>query len=88
MQARFITRGQNGKPDLILGACGINSLLKPDTVYQIDEILGEFTIRELGPINDGIVWGMDASTILRNNGKYLTLTEGEYRQLCKSKSDK
>jgi hypothetical protein len=79
--ARFVVRKDKG---LILGK-SFGDLLKPDTVYQIDEILDELVIREIGPsaiATEGHRpnWNHDANTIVED-GSHL-YTPAEYKMRC------
>jgi hypothetical protein len=81
--ARFVVREDAG---LMLGK-SFNGLLKPDRVYQITEILGELTIKDMGPTamgtrSDGIgvSWNHTANDIVQN-GHHLHTRE-EYKILC------
>ena len=81
--ARFVVR----EDGLILGkAHGQDTetpLFNPDTVYQIDSILGVHVIREVGPsfIGHGepsgekVNWGQDASRIVENGMHLYTVDE-------------
>src|SRR5580658_488097 len=95
--ARFVVR-KDEKGGLILGKLN-GDLFKPNTVYQINEILGEFIIREVGEsviTNPGenvkdslhgaqLNWGWDASRIVED-GSHL-YTREEYMKLCEVKRD-
>jgi hypothetical protein len=81
--ARFVVR----EDGLILGkAHGQDSelpLFNPDTVYQIDSVLGVYIIREVGPsfIGHGkssgekVNWAQDASQIVENGMHLYTVDE-------------
>lgn len=85
--ARFVCRpGPDGEPDLIVGVCFRGSSLKPNRIYQIDEILGELTIADLGPsaISDRpynktgrMGWKSDISSIIENWRSTIILTVKE-----------
>jgi hypothetical protein len=82
--ARFVVRKDAG---LILGK-SFGDLLKPDTVYQIEEILGELIIREIGPSEIATRaaekrypnWNHDANTIVEDGSHLYTPTE--YKMRC------
>lgn len=83
--ARLVVRGADENDGLILGV-GVrgsiteNGPLKPGTVYEIEEILGELVLKEVGPSavkNDsreydkkpelhhpGVCWGNDVGLLL------------------------
>jgi len=79
--ARLVTRKDGG---LVLGK-SFGGLLKPNRVYQIDVILDEMVIRDVGPscIDTGIpevTWNRTANDLVRN-GHHLH-TVKEYETLC------
>ena len=83
--ARFTTRHVDGKPgetDLFLGvmmkAC--SKVLKPDTVYEIRDVLGELMIVPVGPIANPKVWNYDVSTILDCHTEEMICTKDEVRR--------
>ena len=96
--ARFVTR-RASKPgtspeqtDVFIGvmAKADAHLLKPNTVYQIREIMGELMIEEVGPsVMDtgvtGFTWGKDMSALMRECGSYMYLTADEYAEQCAKK---
>lgn len=73
-------REVDGADGLILGAmmrAGAGAL-KKGHVYQIEEVLGELTIRDLGPSWLGKKdWGVDASRLLDEYGRALFVTREE-----------
>lgn len=81
--ARFVTRkNDNGVTDLAIMLLFKNqNVLKPDTVYQIDEVMGEMTIREVGAKNNQINWNKDIATIVDQEGVYLIVTADEFSKM-------
>lgn len=89
--ARFVTRpSEKGGVDLILGAAfSEQTSLKPDTVYEIRGIFGEFVIVELGEsqlsgnYNESKYgkWGHDVGYLMTLEGGKLILTAEEYEKL-------
>lgn len=89
---RFIHRGCDENDGLIIGAAFKGNPFKPNTVYEIVDVLGELVIREVGESfilgkNDkppypryGDTWGSSVDQILSAHGKYLMLTRIEYMQ--------
>jgi len=92
--ARFITRGTTsdglGEVDLILGSAFKNSGLKPNTVYEISEVLDTWIIKAVGPsligsspktstVEDGS-WMSSVDQILESHGRppVFILTVSEY----------
>lgn len=91
--ARIVMRGPDETDGLgLLALMDKNQkFFKRDTIYQIDEIMGELVIREVGPSairrnsrmsNFPACWGSDISSILHVCGKYLWLTIEEWKQQC------
>ena len=96
--ARFVTRGTGndglGPVDLILGTAFIDSVLKPNRVYEIQKIMGELIIVDVGPsalkMRNGMFftkWTDSVDDILSHLGTpaYFILTEKEstqYNVLC------
>jgi len=85
--ARFVIRpDEKGQDDKLILGCSFNSgVLKPGFVYEIQEILGQIMIREIGPSScgysqentkGGISWCNDANQII-HGGTHL-LTDREY----------
>jgi hypothetical protein len=92
MEARFVTRSDG---TIFIGVLSKNSSLKPDTVYEIMEILDTLTIREIGtsivPSSkkdktkgkvSEITWGSSIGHIMESLGSYLFLSTKEYEN-CK-----
>jgi hypothetical protein len=92
--ARLVTRSANAdnQVDLILGAAIRNSgVLQPNTIYEIQEYLGNLifvkigpsAIKNSGPIDPktshhlGLNWGNDVNWILDYGGDKHLLTEDE-----------
>lgn len=84
---RFVIRKDGG---LVLGKvipCEFNKNtlpFKPDTIYEISEIMGEFLVREVGPSNiqepqDGNQpnWGQDVNSIVQNGQHLFTQREAQ-----------
>lgn len=93
--ARFVVRDSDDKNDgLFIGALfKEHNTFKKGKVYEIQEILGEFIIKEVGdsaittkrkdsPFD--ISWGSDISTILDVCGKRFCFTMKEMINLIKS----
>jgi hypothetical protein len=79
--ARFVVRKDGG---LMLGK-SFGGLLKPNRVYQIDTVLDELIIRDMGPscIDTGVpevTWNRTANDLV-TNGHHLHTVE-EYKILC------
>jgi len=85
---RFVTRGgENGKVDLIIGTTfkGTDCPLKPDTTYEIRDIMDELVIMEVGKsAMDEKMWGHDVSSLIECYKSRLFLTEAEYKRACES----
>jgi hypothetical protein len=92
--ARLVIRKTSDKDGgLILGMLFKNAMskLKVNTIYELQEVLGELSIKELGPsaIGDtrresllsGICWCNDITTVVDVAGPQLVLTQNEYRHL-------
>ena len=95
---RFVTRGtSDGRVDLALFFATKDSELKPNTVYELFSVDGEVTVREVGPSimrhetdadRRGMpCWGQDVSSVVRQGGKYLVLSEEEYLQMCSDREE-
>lgn len=89
--ARFAVREGDGKLILGVNLVGHGSPLKPGVVYQVEDVLGELVIREIGPCAIGPTintpdkshdscWGHKAGMIIAYG--YHLMTEGEYHWLC------
>jgi hypothetical protein len=94
--ARFITRMQGEGDGLFIGSVfqGGKELFKPNTVYEIRDVLGTLTIVEVGEgqgTNSGsgevynspgvlFHWGQEIGNILDSWHKYIFLTRDEYKQ--------
>jgi len=90
--ARFVTRGTaDGKVDLILGSAFFSQkVLKSNTIYEIQEAMGELVIVEKGPsaLGSGITdskldvcWGNSVDHILHCVGAHSVLTVEEHETL-------
>lgn len=89
--ARFITRARkDGSVDLILGnALKSNTVLKPDRVYELREIMGEILVFDIGecivqdPSNQNgepparLSWALNIGDLVDEGGKTLWLTKRE-----------
>lgn len=88
--ARIVMRGSDPTDGLGLIALfqGGQESLKPNTVYDVRDYAGVLTIVEVGPsvmsseVARGSLlnWECDVTSIL-NEGKYVFLTEAEFREL-------
>jgi hypothetical protein len=89
---RFIHRGCDEKDGLLLGAAFIGNPFKPNTVYEIVDVLGELTVREVGQSfirgtdepRHGLVgetWGSSVEQLMTEHGPALILTREEYAQI-------
>jgi hypothetical protein len=86
---RFIHRGSGPNDGLILGAAFKNNPFKPNTLYEIVDILGELVIREVGEsiiagegetYHDSPVqhtWGTSIEHVINEQGKHLFLSREE-----------
>ena len=89
---RIVTRPnvETGKVELLLGVN--KGVLKAGIIYEIEEILGVLTLKEIGKTsvtqnrqdtnNYSICWGNLAGEIIEN-GSHL-LTEEEFEIMCRS----
>ena len=91
---RLVTRDAgNGQVDLVLGAAFKGQdVFKPNRVYQIEDVLGVPTIRDLGPAAIGdtrqdsllhVSWANDVGHVLSVGQSHHLLTAEEFRQLVK-----
>lgn len=90
---RFINRGADDKDGLLIGTAFRNNPFKPNTVYEIVDILGELIIREVGKsiVADNsetfrdspmqLTWGSSIEQVLNTAGKYLFLSRDEYAKV-------
>lgn len=90
---RFIFRGCDDKDGLIIGASFRSHDFKPNTVYEIRDVVGELMVCEVGesiiagrhethqqaPSRD--TWGSAIGDILANHGAELMLSRAEYAVL-------
>ena len=92
--ARFVTRLQGEGDGLFIGVLMSQGVFKPNTVYEIKEILGELTIREVGMacgagsdncvsnnLSDGKAmfhWACEIGHIIAMHGRHMFLTLKEY----------
>lgn len=81
-------KNENGDDDKLILGCSFNAgVLKPGYVYEIQQILGQIVIREIGKSScgfthkntkGGISWGNDANQII-TYGTHL-LSDKEYQE--------
>lgn len=85
--ARLVTRMIDENDGLMIGILmKNNNFFKPQTVYEIVNILGELVIKEVGPScislkkteRSYVSWSQDISYILSVSEKCLWLTQKEY----------
>ena len=92
--ARFVTRLQGEGDGLFIGALMSQGVFKPNTVYEIREILGELSIREVGMacgagpnncVSNNVVdgkamfhWACEIGHIIAMHGRHMFLTLKEY----------
>ncbi len=97
--ARFVTRLQGKGDGLFIGALMGEGAFKPNTVYEIQEILGEYVIKEVGmacgagpdncvtnTMSSGeamFPWFNDVGYIIAMNGEHMFLTLAEYKAMLK-----
>jgi hypothetical protein len=98
--ARFVFRCENGKANIILGTCFKNEdIFKDNNVWQIEEVLGELVLKNLGPgiigstskdsIMLGCNWQQSINDLLDGCGNYLFLTREEFKsQVEKEEKEK
>lgn len=92
--ARFVTRPTGrGTSDIILGAFmkGDQGMFKPNTIYELYELLGTIQIREVGPslvaegkVSDSpirVTWAQQYQDVGIQAGKYLLISQDEYEHL-------
>lgn len=84
--ARIITRGTGddgqGTVDLVIGLGFKQGGLKPNTIYEIVDVMGdgELQINEVGPMNRDIkMWFKSADDIIDTEFPYAILTEKEVK---------
>ena len=98
--ARFVTRPiGDGASDLILGAFLRNGqkALKPNTIYQMGEFLGEITVTEVGPslVSEGAVadspirvtWCQSYEYVAVQAGQYLLISQKEYEMILQRRKE-
>lgn len=97
--ARLVVRPDPRAEHLLVLGVTNAEVLKPDTVYEIVEIMGEHIIRELGPsaVGEKDRWGKDANSLIQDAdsvGTFLTAEEAvkkaelmELRQRLKDSDD-
>lgn len=93
--ARFATRGSGkdsqGTVDLILGAGMKDNTLKPDTIYEIVDILGTLSVVEIGPSaarteqTPKNIWSCGVEMVLTCYRERWLLTLKEWTALCVQK---
>jgi len=91
--ARLLFRGSDESDGLLIGALLTTGrrLFLPGHVYEIQECMGEFIIRDVGPSwvkghsgGTGYCWGNSVDHLL-HAGKVLFLSESEYGALRKQR---
>lgn len=82
--ARIITRMTSEEDGLFLGVTlkGNNTFFKPNSVYEVREILGEPTLVRVGDAH--VNWNRTISDIVDEN-PHAFLTKEEYEAECKKK---
>lgn len=86
---RIVIRpNEDGSDDKLILGCSFNAgVLKPGYVYEIQQVLGQIVIREIGPSSckmthkntkGGISWGNEANQII-THGTHL-LSDKEYQE--------
>jgi hypothetical protein len=93
---RFVTRLADEGDGLIVGSvlkCGRDHF-KPNTIYELIDICGTVTLREVGESLIGVhnhkespfkvTWSSEIEYILACMGKYLLICKEEYEELQKS----
>lgn len=85
---RLVTRGHKNKVDLMIGMVDKKqTFFKPNHIYQLEEVLGEIIIKDMGPsaIQDkqgllNVGWFSDISHIVSVGGNKIILTADEVRR--------
>ena len=85
--ARFVTRpSQPGddecEPDIFVGVCMKDqSMLKPNTVYELEECFGEIVLKEVGKswISER-TWNMPIGNTMQAFGNKMVLTDIEAKE--------
>lgn len=89
--ARLVFRGSGKNDGLILGvSIKGHNFFKPNTVYELQEIMGEILIKEVGPSWLGAdknrkEWGRTIGDIVEFNKGYAYLTKKEYDKALEQK---
>jgi hypothetical protein len=89
---RFIHRGCDENDGLLIGAAFRGNSFKPNTVYEIVDVLGELTVREVGQSfilganeprhgRTGETWGSSVDQLMCEHGPALILTREEHAQI-------
>lgn len=98
--ARIVVRDNGPKqpPGLFVGSLFKNQrFFKPGRVYEVEDIMGEITIRDVGPSIMGTTpknslvpsnWNHAIGLILDVVGKYLFLSRAEYKEVCAADNPK
>ena len=95
--ARFVTRLQGEGDGLFIGSVmkGGKSWFEPNTVYQIEDVMGVLQITPLGKANgagsgqnigdDNTLWhwAMDIGDIIARWGRHMFLTKKEHQSMLK-----
>ena len=91
--ARFVTRDGGGEAEdgLLIGGLlrAGRAFFKPGYVYEIQEVLGELLIKEIGEgkpreVQNACCWNNEIGSVLSIAGKCVVLSEAEYIELCNS----
>lgn len=104
--ARFVTRMQGEGDGLFVGTLfkSAQGVLKPNTVYEIRDVMGTLTVVEIGQgvgagqdncvsnmMSEGKTpfhWGSDIGHTLARHGGIMFLTYEEYQDHCKKSWEK
>ena len=83
--ARFIVRGSDKEDGLFIGAklkTKESEQFKSGDIWEISECLGELILKRIGKSHlNKEYWNNDIDNVLLEQGKYLFLTDKEYRNL-------
>jgi len=77
-----------GSANLLLGVCFKGNTFKPNHVYEIQEIMGEFVLKDMGPsINANAtgpddVWNHTVNEVLETYKHRVILTIPEWNDAC------
>lgn len=86
--ARLFVRGCDKKDGIIIGVAmkGSRDVLKPETIYELREVLGTIQLIEIGPAlcenkPRAPGYGVELSRLVEENMFYLT--KAEWKEICK-----